>query len=142
MITPTYMKAINTLEDIFTSKLEIHTTPTHTYLMQSNPRPIIQKLIERLVPSLKADRPADIPALIERFVHYLNMHIAGIFLASDWHMRIATIPGNEMTLRNSLEDQQTWKRKQQQCTRGRGTLVMRFLALLLLPGPAAFHLKA
>ena len=75
MITPTYVKAINTAEDLFMSQLEIHTSPSIAARLQNNPRPILQKLKDRIFPTLHVGSPTasvDLPRLAERLVDTLS----------------------------------------------------------------------
>ena len=68
MTIPVYLKAIDTAEDLFASQLEIHTSfPIANHLM-ADPRPIIQKMREK-ISGLNLDPTSnDLPNAIERFV--------------------------------------------------------------------------
>ena len=78
MIKPTYMKAINTAQDLFVSELEIHATSATSYYIMTSPIPIIQKLGNRIVhlpnPS-SLTYVQDLSHVVERFVNRYYMHV-------------------------------------------------------------------
>ena len=79
-ITPTYLKAINTAEELFMSELAIHVAPPTAYHLSTSPISIIKKLRDRIVLGAPGTNPdADSP-LIERFVNYRYNTLSCFFL--------------------------------------------------------------
>ena len=69
-ITPTYLKAINTAEELFMSELAIHVAPPTAYHLSTSPIPIIQKMGDRIVVDYPNENPDADSHLVERFVNY------------------------------------------------------------------------